>query len=349
MVGFLQRRKCEALLTAIGARDVAGVRRSLQAGADPNCTDENGWPCIAKAVSTGNVDIVKALLDGRAAVGRKFPALLDERQRSLYAELCGRGLQVGMPEDSWSALLEAVSQGHLSLVTLLLERGADPNLKHGAKLDPDTYVQQGLMQSMGSQVGLDPDRKDGWTALMEAANRGHGEIAEVLLSRNADFRATTRDGTTALMRGAAGGHSSCIRVLLASGSPVDQMNSDGWTALFFASARGHISAMELLLGHNADVNKKNHSNATPLMWAVRGSPGAVKVLLAHGARVNEVSDKGGSALMAAVMTRLPDVVQILLDAGADARILDKHGTPLVELARSTFQPKIIEMISAAVG
>jgi uncharacterized protein len=349
MFRFLQRRKDEALLKAIAASDVNGVSRSLKAKADSNCADKNGWPCIAKAASIGNIDIATALLDEGAQVNRKFPAVLDERQKDVYEELYRRGLRASMPEESWSALLEAVSQGHLSMVRLLLKRGADPNSKHPAKLEPDIYVHHSVHQSMGSQIGLDPHRKDGWTALMQAAEMGHAEIVEALLTEKAEFRATSEDGTTALMRAAMGGHVSCVRALLAKGSSVDQTNSDGWTALFCACARGHLSVIHLLLTNKADVNLKNRSNATPLMWAVRAGPEAVKILLAAGVRVNEVSDKGGSALMAAVMGGQPEVVRLLLSAGADATVRDKQGTPLVELARSTFHREIIDMISTAVS
>lgn len=349
MFGFFQRRKCAGLLSAIDRSDVSGIRRALGAGADPNCLDQAGWPCIAKAASSGNVDIARALLDAHAIANQKCPAVLDERQQGVYEELCRRGLQAWMPSDSWSALLEAVCRGNLSIVNLLLKHGADANLKYSAKLDPDMYVNHSVSQSMGSQVALDTHRKDGWTALMEAAQRGHAGITEALLLASADFCAATKDGTTALMCAATEGHATCVRALLAKGAAVDQTNGDGWTALFCACGRGHVPVIEMLLGHNADANKKNRANATPLMWAVNGGPGAVKALLTAGVRVNEVSNKGGSALMAAVLNRLPVIVRSLLDAGADATIRDKNGVPLVELAQTTFHPEIIEMISRAAG
>ena len=79
-------------------------------------------------------------------------------------------------KDGWTALMWASCKGDLEIVKFLVESGADVN----AKCSVYKYT-------------------DGYTALMYASIRGYYEIVEILLDNKADINATTDLGRTALI------------------------------------------------------------------------------------------------------------------------------------------------------
>ena len=99
-----------------------------------------------------------------------------------------------------------------------------------------------------------------------------------------------------------------------------------------------------------DVNDRNKEGKTALMFAVESDvPEVVQVLLDAGADANVKDKQGVTALMLAVKNSLPDVVQILLeDADANTSIKDQQGmTALMYAARSNTTPEIVKKLLGA--
>ena len=96
--------------------------------------------------------------------------------------------------------------------------------------------------------------------------------------------------------------------------------------LHTAAQRGQVSVVVHLLGdeHNIDVNATTSFGYTPLHWAANAgsnscSPVVVMTLIAAGANVNAKAMYDGTPLVRALEygVKCPDVVDALLDAGAD--------------------------------
>ena len=133
----------------------------------------------------------------------------------------GTGADIDRPP-----MFPAAERGHLEVVRLLLEAGADQNA---------------TMQ-------------DGATALMDAALNGHLEVARLLLEAEADQNAATQGGTTALMDAALYGHLEVVRLLLEAGADQNVARQNGATALMDAALNGHLEVARLLLEAGADKN-----------------------------------------------------------------------------------------------
>lgn len=99
---------------------------------------------------------------------------------------------------------------------------------------------------------------------------------------------------------------------------VNARSFDGETALTIALARSDEDWTGFLLNNGADPNLAAKSSDTPLIIAARvGFFDAVGWLLGLGARVDVANRSGETALIVAVQARQPQVVRILLNAGAD--------------------------------
>lgn len=99
------------------------------------------------------------------------------------------------------------------------------------------------------KYGLDcVDEKSnfGYTALMCAAEFGHGDTVALLLENGAAINATDNGGDAALAWAVIGGHKDIVLLLLEKGADVDAENHDGKTALWWAGVRGHAEAAALL-------------------------------------------------------------------------------------------------------
>ena len=154
-------------------------------------------------------------------------------------------------------LVLAAEEGHLEVVRLLLESGADKDTAgtnswtalHFAALNGHFQVVRLLLEA-----GADKDAADtgGWTALRIAAEEGHLEVVRLLLEAGADKDAADTDGDTALHIAALGGRLEVVRLLLDAAADKDAANTEGSTALHFAVLNGHSKVVRLLREAGAD-------------------------------------------------------------------------------------------------
>lgn len=127
----------------------------------------------------------------------------------------------------------------------------------------------------------------------------------------------------ALALAAAGGRVRELELLLADGADVNGVAPySGGTPLHAAAGSGSFPAVEALIRAGADLNPTDKMGLTPLMAAcalgkVKGSWVALR-LVAAGADVRRVRAADGmTALMFAVHACPAEVIQALLDRGAE--------------------------------
>jgi ankyrin len=163
-------------------------------------------------------------------------------------------------------------------------------------------------------LGASDDRR-----VLDAARSRNKPALQALLKQRADVNAPQGDGATALHWAAHWDDLEAADLLIRAGAGVNAADDHGATPLWLASLNGSEAMIEKLLKAGANPNAPLMSGETPLMTASRsGSLAGVKSLLAHGALVNvkEVA-QGQTALMWAVAQQHPDVVQALVEGGAD--------------------------------
>ncbi|KAK3236837.1 hypothetical protein CYMTET_53048, partial [Cymbomonas tetramitiformis] len=221
-----------------------------------------------------------------------------------------------------SALHKAAENGHLEVVTLLLEIGADVHARNKVEFTPliraamcgHADVVEQLM--LGSDSELEARDKMGFTALIRAAAAGHEEVLRVLLKysspRGADIAATTKNGSTALHRAAESGHASAVQQLLEAGAPTEAVNDDTDTPLHRAAVNGHEAVVKLLLETGADVHAVNkHNHCAMHRAAMNGHTAVVRQLLEAGSQITAADQDGKNVRDLAQHRKHTEVVQLI--------------------------------------
>ena len=235
-------------------------------------------------------------------------------------------------DDGWTALISAAENGHQRVVELLLEKQVDPNVQN-CKNGRTALIQ--ASQNGHYQVvevllknGANPDihDNDGGTTLILASLFGHYQVVEILLKNGADPNIHDNYGLTALIVASHNGHYQVVEILLKNGADPNIQIIKGYTALMFGSIYGHYQVVELLLKNGADPNIHNNDGFTALTFASRnGHYQVVELLLKNGADPNIHNNDGLTALMFASTNGHYQVVEILLKSGADPNIHDNEG------------------------
>ena len=119
----------------------------------------------------------------------------------------------------------AAAERHTDTVEVLLGAGADPNaanvlgrtaLMFASSYGQDTIVK--LLLDRGAKPNIVPNDHSSWTALMAAAARGHAITVALLLQNGADPNIKSKDGRTAIELARAEGHSEVVRKFSAIGN-----------------------------------------------------------------------------------------------------------------------------------
>ena len=100
---------------------------------------------------------------------------------------------------------------------------------------------------------------------------------------------------------------------------IDQGDAQGWTCLHYATHLGQAKIVKMLCGRSACPNLESRDHWTPLQLAAyHGALDCVKTLLKHeDIQVNRMTETRGSALHLAALQGHAQVVEFLLENGAE--------------------------------
>jgi ankyrin repeat protein len=352
------------LMFAVEHGELDTVRFLLDHGADVNALDKRGVAPLFIAAWRGHAGIVSLLIDRGAQLENSSSQVREADKRM----------------DHGTALHGAVQQGHTAIVKLLLERGANINaVSPGKFLTPlvcALAMKDFEMATMLLDRGASPNLPASGISnpLRQMAYQGNLAMLRRLLDRGArlDMQSDelfnhfglTRTVGAALPVAAREGHLEVAKVLVAAGSPVDQTTPRYLeTPLHAAALHGNTATCKWLIEQGAKINHRLaddvdfQSGWTPLHSAVWGeSLDVVKLLMEKSASPEEpCGDKGlrRSAFHLAVLKGWLPVAKAILEQpvyqnlDARKRLLsqaDSDGNTALHLAVSIETKPDLELV-----
>src|SRR5262245_286823 len=181
-----------------------------------------------------------------------------------------------------------------------------------------------------------------------AAEAGHLDCVDLLLRLGVDVNRRDRfDNATALHGTASTGQLDAVKHLLAAGADIDGAGDEhGIGVIGWATCFHHVQTevAEFLLARGA---KPNIFAAVAL-----GREDLVRRLVAEDPSLPRQAkmsrfEEHRTPLHFAVLKKSPEMVRLLLELGADARVIDDHGRTPLGLATARTDPSISPMLIAA--
>lgn len=258
----------------------------------------------------------------------------------------------------------------VALPLAMLQRGADPfgPDTHGrtplqlAAANAQLELLQALLTS-----GCDPNTRDhaGRTPLFSALEHGASALPLVrtLIAHGANPETVDANGNTPLglalehpsverwldwhdwnlpnrplraedlPAAAANGALTSVQRLLELAFAVDTQDDQGASALLRACGAGHVEIATCLLDAGADPSLASHSGVTPLSAAIIARrENLVELLLRRNVAIEQRLPNDATALMVAAAMGHPEIIALLLTAGADIHAVDSHGRTALHAA-----------------
>ena len=164
-------------------------------------------------------------------------------------------------------------------------------------------------------------------------------VCRVLIDAGADIETKDERGRSPLHRACNYGALKIVKMLVEAGAGVRVTDNNGRTCLTlaaysFATFFGHTETVRYLVGlPEVDVNHRDADNHTVLHYmSAEGDADVVQVLIDAGADIEMKNCDGRSPLHCACTSGVLDVVKKLVRAGAGVRDTDNNGDTCLTLA-----------------
>ena len=231
----------------------------------------------------------------------------------------------------------AAALGQLDLLKRLLADGCDPNARdHASRTPLFAALERGeqaetLVRTL-VVYGADPEASDAHGETPLGLSMEHPQVQRWLdwdhwIPRGRPLRAVD------LPAAAASGAATAVQRLLELGFAVDTRDGQGATALLHACGAGHLDIARRLLDAGADPSITAQSGMTALAAAVaaRREP-LVALLVERNVALDQRLPGDTTALMVAAAMGYPELVERLLEAGADSNAVDARGRQALHAA-----------------
>jgi len=306
---------------------------------------------------------------GASAVMQSYSEKADVLWKTIIA-LLEKGADINAKDDEFNTLLYyAIVQQRLDMVKYIVEHGADPTnyarLAWGYHHHPNGETIRDYIYSVTETFDNEAREKSGYLPIHRAiTERDLKKVTEILKATPSAAKALDKNDNTTLhvlfysydIEGSVDDYGisgylaeiknmateddikPMLEALLTNGADIHAVNKNGKTPLHAAAEFGAPKELAaVLLSHAANVNAKDKFGKTPLHYVCDSE--TAELLIESGAHIHAVSSVlQRTPLHTAAMNRNPNIVKILLNAGAEKNAKDKYGnTPfdLVEYSNAT--------------
>jgi ankyrin repeat protein len=313
------------------------------------------------AVVNARSGLTTQIWPSRSDFGCQYAGSMKEDNRVIYSQTMRTELLTLLRVAAWA--------GRVDEVETLISKGVNVNAH--CKLDSRI-----LQRIWGAQVGLDTWLEarltNTTTPLHSAAEKGHKDVAELLIAKGADVNAEGMHGDTPLQYAARYDRKEIIKLLLEKGSTIstihlaaymgdvakletftqegvdiNALDSFDYAPLYYAVQNGQKEAAELLIAKGADVNVKNRRGQTPLDIAARRSHKDIaELLITKDADVNSDNLSGETPLYFAARAGNKDIIELLVANGADVNAKKNDGQTPVDIALSRNRNEVVKLLIA---
>ena len=290
--------------------------------------DEAGNTDLHKAVSKHHELVIQVLLDAGMDIDIRnkygVTPLMCVVHEDIARILLGRKASIDAKDGKGNtALHAAAAQGLDAIVDLLLKNGAIVDVPNECGCTALMYAVTHVTTSILLKKGANIWSTDvlGNNALHLAAERGHVEVAKVLIMNYLDLMLLNKAGNTALHVAVEKEHKLMIDLLLERGLTINTPGGEGQTPLMCAST---VSMAEFLLSKRASTNVRNLKGESVLYVAAQqGRAEVVKFFLSRN--IVPRNELGDTDLHIAAAFGQDEIVKFLLDQGMPISIRGMHG------------------------
>lgn len=327
------------------------IKLLLENGADPNTKDRVELTPLSLAARGGHEQAVQLLLEGNA----DMLSINHQGQFPLHASVFGGSekitrlfLEQGIsahPKDNRgrTPLFQAVRSGRLDLVQLLFDWDLGVDCQ-----DIDLQVLITLAVDNGREAivqflldrGADPNQCENLdvTPLMIASMSNQVSVLQVLLKWGVELERKWQGQTALSYAAACPNTEEVIQLLLEAGADVNTEDDDGQSVFYHAASDGRYTNLTALFTSTKirNIHQPNRHGHTPLhVAAMHGHLRSVSILLkSDGVQLEARSHAGRTALNDAAACRNTEVMQLLLESGADVNAEDNYGRNAIFRAAS---------------
>ncbi|XP_057325253.1 putative ankyrin repeat protein RF_0381 [Microplitis mediator] len=309
------------------------VKELLERGADIRVVNSQGKTPLDLAVDKKFLSIIELIINKNVNddLSLTFSKLEDHKLLHIAAKssviivkkLLAKGLDVDSVRDGMTPLHRAAQSGCLSVVNCLINNKADVNAVSTNK----SYL--------------------GYSVLHFATD---AEVVELLIKNGARVNGTRNELSPLCCAIKRCNDDQVVKVLLSNGANVNAVVKNKLTALHCAVTHKKEAVVELLLDHGADISVKDNEGRNILNFAY-GCYTSLKIweiLVNHGADVNALDESTAenkqSLLHKAVKHRRVDLIQFLIDNGADLDAVDSTGvTPIFYSIKEYFPSRLLTL------